>query len=199
MEKNTLTSLYKNQGSSEIWLNIWIDRIVDNKPYVEIAEKKDLETIIWFFQSAMEFEKTLKPDFDISPVYLEDFREEILEDLECMEENQSIYFLLKVWWKNIWFISWNIAIWPKDIWKRSNPTHFDYVFIDEKYRWKFYNRKPYACLLIEKLETWSKNQGSDFIYWRVLERNKKAVSLYKKLNYKEIKIDDWILLFGKNL
>lgn len=186
-------------NSSLPWISV--ENLIDSEPRIELATPEDLEIILWFFQSAMESEKNICPDFEIPDIYGEEFASEIQNDLENMEKSKAIYFLLIIWGKKVGFINWFIdKTYEKSIGKRENPVHFDYIFIEENYRRKGFSQKK-ACvqLLIEKLENWAKNQHSDYIFWQAFKENTRAISVYKKLDYRILKEENWILFLGKEL
>ena len=100
-------------------------------------------------------------------------------------DNDFLILILEDKGNKIWIISWDN--WRKpNLWHYKRFSNLNFLYIEDEFR-----KKWYAEELCNKFFIWAKKKWSDRVLLNVLDNNKNANKLYKKLWFEINTISLW--------
>lgn len=140
---------------------------------IRIANENDISTLLIFLNKIFIYEQKINTEI-ITPSkeFLWKIESEMLEQVW---NNRYFFLIWEVNGEAIWFLKWRLGDKP-GIWSYNRFSYIEALFIDEKYR-----KRWFAQNFCDRFFTWAVKNWSDKVLLDVIKGNVKAVKLYEKL------------------
>lgn len=139
------------------------------------AKLSDIDSVINLINLLEKTEKSLNPKISGTATFSNEYKADIAN--EIVNDNNLI-LLVEYWEEIVWILAWEV--WERhNFWVYEKFAHLDQLYIEKKFR-----NQGFAEKLCKYFFDWVKKKWCDIVVLSVLEQNKIARELYKKLGFK---------------